>query len=228
MGLEMDDWKKVFRISYYRGKRGKSLKLAENFFERKTTIEVARDLLGTKLVHDTCGVKYESLIVETEAYLGETDQAAHSYQKRRTNRTEVMFRRAGAIYTYQMHRQVLLNFITMEAGIPEAVLIRAVAPLSPLAEMELNRGGKVGFDLSNGPGKLTQAMAFSMQDYGKTLFDSNIWLEEGKEPVQIVATERIGLPNKKLAKHFPLRFIVGGNPYVSGKVKEISKNNGFH
>ncbi len=209
-------------------KRGKPLKLTEKIFEKKTTIEVARDLLGAKLVHDKCGVKYESLIVETEAYLGETDQAAHSFRKRRTKRTEVMFRQAGAIYMYQMHRQVLLNFITMEAGIPEAVLIRAVAPLTALPEMEINRGGKTGFDISNGPGKLTQAMAFSMQDYGKTLFDSNIWLEEGKRPVQIVATERIGLPNKKLAKHFPLRFIVGGNPYVSGKVKNLSENNGFH
>lgn len=204
------------------------MKLTNTFFEKKTTIEVARDLLGTKLVHDTGAVKYTSLIVETEAYLGETDEAAHSYLKRRTKRTEVMFMPAGAIYMYQMHCQVLLNFITMEEGVPEAVLIRAVEPLTGISEMELNRGLKSGVEVSNGPGKLTQAMEFSMEDYGKTLFDSNIWLEKGLTPAQIVATERIGLPNKKMAKHFPLRFIVAGNPFVSGKKNEILKNNGFY
>ncbi|MGM2927282.1 DNA-3-methyladenine glycosylase, partial [Bacillus cereus group sp. BC72] len=79
--------------------------------------------------------------------------------------------------------QVLLNFITMREGIPEAVLIRALEPTKEsIEQMEQNRFLKTGFELTNGPGKLTQALGLSMQDYGKTLFDSNIWLERAKVP----------------------------------------------
>ncbi len=82
---------------------------------------------------------------------------------------------------YQMHRQVLLNFITMPKGIPEAILIRAIEPDEQAKQqMTQNRHGKTSYELTNGPGKLTQALGLSMQDYGKTLFDSNIWLEEAK------------------------------------------------
>ncbi|EMK2497231.1 DNA-3-methyladenine glycosylase, partial [Listeria monocytogenes] len=136
------------------------------FFENKTTIELARDILGMRLVHQTTNGKLSGLIVETEAYLGATDRAAHSFQNLRTKRTEVMFSSPGRIYMYQMHRQVLLNFITMPEGIPEAILIRAIEPDEQAKHlMEQNRGGKTGYELTNGPGKLTQALGLSMQDY---------------------------------------------------------------
>ncbi|HAA6133928.1 TPA_asm: 3-methyladenine DNA glycosylase [Listeria monocytogenes] len=190
------------------------------FFENKTTIELARDILGMRLVHQTNNGKLSGLIVETEAYLGATDKAAHSFQNLRTKRTEVMFSSPGTIYMYQMHRQVLLNFITMPEGIPEAILIRAIEPDQQAKHlMEQNRGGKTGYELTNGPGKLTQALGLSMQDYGKTLFDSNIWLEEAKTPHLIEATNRIGVPNKGIATHFPLRFTVKGSPYLSAQRK---------
>ncbi|MBC2260987.1 DNA-3-methyladenine glycosylase [Listeria sp. FSL L7-0091] len=197
-----------------------SAKITSTFFENKSTIELARDIIGMRLVHELDNYTLSGYIVETEAYLGKTDMAAHSFGNLRTNRTEVMFGLPGTIYTYQMHRQVLLNFITMQEGIPEAVLIRAIEPTKhSLKQMERNRLGKTGFELTNGPGKLTQALGLSMQDYGKTLFDSNIWLEKAKVPHIIEATKRIGVPNKGIATHYPLRFTAKGSPYISAQRK---------
>ncbi|MBC6297346.1 DNA-3-methyladenine glycosylase [Listeria sp. FSL L7-1517] len=195
--------------------------ISKDFFKNKTTIELARDVLGLRLVHQTCDGILSGYIVETEAYLGATDMAAHSFQNLKTKRTAIMFQSAGAIYMYQMHRQVLLNFITMNEGIPEAILIRAIEPDElAIQRMEQNRHGKTGIELTNGPGKMTQALGLSMQDYGKTLFNSNIWLEEAKTPHLIEATNRIGIPNKGIATYYPLRFTVSGSPYISAQRKK--------
>lgn len=194
--------------------------IKEHYFEHKSTIELARDILGMRLVHQTQHVKLSGYIVETEAYLGATDMAAHSYRNLKTKRTDIMYQPAGAIYMYQMHRQVLLNFITMKEGVPEAVLIRAIEPdEASIPYMEIKRNGKTGSELTNGPGKLTQALGLTIEDYGKTLFNSNIWLEEAKIPHIIEATNRIGVPNKGIATHYPLRFTVKGSRYISGKRK---------
>lgn len=202
-------------------------KITAAFFQNRTTIEVARDLLGTELVHITPQGEFAGYIVETEAYLGPTDQAAHSFRSLRTKRTEIMFHEPGRIYTYQMHRQVLLNFITMAEGIPEAVLIRAIEPYTNELQMEANRNGKNGIELTNGPGKLTQAMGIKMDDYGKSLFDHSIFLRSGKTPAVIAMSSRIGVPNKGMATHYPLRFTVAGNPYLSGKKQLATANNGW-
>ncbi|MBC1344894.1 DNA-3-methyladenine glycosylase [Listeria welshimeri] len=194
--------------------------IKEHYFEQKSTIELARDILGMRLVHQTQHVKLSGYIVETEAYLGATDMAAHSYRNLKTKRTDIMYQPAGAIYMYQMHRQVLLNFITMKEGVPEAVLIRAIEPdEASIPYMEIKRNGKTGSELTNGPGKLTQALGLTIKDYGKTLFNSNIWLEEAKIPHIIEATNRIGVPNKGIATHYPLRFTVKGSRYISGQRK---------
>ncbi|MBC1743710.1 DNA-3-methyladenine glycosylase [Listeria welshimeri] len=194
--------------------------IKEHYFEHKSTIELARDILGMRLVHQTQHVKLSGYIVETEAYLGATDMAAHSYRNLKTKRTDIMYQPAGAIYMYQMHRQVLLNFITMKEGVPEAVLIRAIEPdEASIPYMETKRNGKTGSELTNGPGKLTQALGLTIKDYGKTLFNSNIWLEEAKIPHIIEATNRIGVPNKGIATHYPLRFTVKGSRYISGQRK---------
>ncbi|MBC1282168.1 DNA-3-methyladenine glycosylase [Listeria welshimeri] len=194
--------------------------IKEHYFEHKSTIELARDILGMRLVHQTQHVKLSGYIVETEAYLGATDMAAHSYRNLKTKRTDIMYQPAGAIYMYQMHRQVLLNFITMKEGVPEAVLIRAIEPdEASIPYMEIKRNGKTESELTNGPGKLTQALGLTIEDYGKTLFNSNIWLEEAKIPHIIEATNRIGVPNKGIATHYPLRFTVKGSRYISGQRK---------
>ncbi|WP_163652280.1 DNA-3-methyladenine glycosylase [Listeria sp. PSOL-1] len=199
----------------------------EQLFSLNDTILIARDLLGMKLVHEKDGIRYAGLITETEAYLGSYDRAAHSYKHLRTKRTEIMFQEAGFVYMYHMHQQVLLNFITMQAGIPEAVLIRGLEPVENMDQMIRNRKGKSGREITNGPGKLTKALALTMDDYGKSLFSSNIWLESGKTPENILATERIGIPNKELATFYPLRFIVSGNPYVSGRKMSAHVRNGW-
>jgi len=97
-------------------------------FYEQPTIELARSLLGKYLVHNHFDGQIVGKIVETEAYLGAIDRAAHSFGGRRTNRTEVMFGMPGHVYTYQMHTHTLLNVVSGPVGTPEAVLIRAIEP----------------------------------------------------------------------------------------------------
>jgi len=107
---------------------GEEKLLDESFFARETTV-VARDLLDKVLVREIDGQKLWGRLVEVEAYLGPQDIAAHSKGGRRTPRTEVMFGEPGRAYvyfTYGMHW--CLNFVTREAGMPQAVLVRALEP----------------------------------------------------------------------------------------------------
>ncbi|MDP4155653.1 MAG: DNA-3-methyladenine glycosylase, partial [Bacillota bacterium] len=94
-----------------------------------STIDLAQSLLGCVLVKETPEGMAAGYIVETEAYMGPIDRAAHSYQNRRTKRTEIMFAEAGHVYTYQMHTHCLINVVSAGIDEPEAVLIRALEPL---------------------------------------------------------------------------------------------------
>ena len=94
----------------------------------KSTPEIAQELLGCLLVKETPEGTVSGFIVETEAYLGEIDAAAHSYQMKKTPRLASMYKEAGTIYVYQMHTQHLLNLVVQEPEIPQAILIRAVEP----------------------------------------------------------------------------------------------------
>jgi DNA-3-methyladenine glycosylase len=135
-----------------------------------STIEVAKNLLGRKLISETAEGITTGWIVETEAYLGVRDMAAHTYQWRKTPRVEAMYDQAGTIYIYNMMGNLLLNITTKEIGEPEAVLIRAVQPEQGLELMEARRG-KTGYELTNGPGKMTQAMGISMEEYGSSIIE---------------------------------------------------------
>jgi len=155
-------------------------------------------------------------IVETEAYLGAIDMAAHTYQYKKTPRVRAMYEEAGTIYLYNMMGNILLNVSTRTKGNPEAVLIRAVQPEIGI-ELMKKRRLKSGFDLTNGPGKMTQAMAINMSEYGTSIERPPVYISttESKEPKMILETPRIGIPNKEEWTNAPLRFIVGKNPYVS-------------
>lgn len=84
--------------------------------------------------------RFVGRIVETEAYKGPEDRAAHSFNNRRTKRTEIMFHEAGLVYTYQMHTHTLLNVVSGPVNVPHAVLIRAVEPIEGIERMRKNRG----------------------------------------------------------------------------------------
>ncbi|EME3492817.1 DNA-3-methyladenine glycosylase, partial [Enterococcus faecium] len=148
----------------------------DEFFWNKTTPEVARDLLGMYLEHDTPEGRLAGYIVDAEAYLGPEDEAAHSYGLRRTPRVRAMYEKPGTIYLYTMHTHRILNIITQPEGIPQGVMIRAIEPAAMIDQMSKNRGGKTGPDISNGPGKLVEALAIPQELYGQSIADSSLRL----------------------------------------------------
>ena len=180
------------------------------FFARPTE-EVARDLLSCVVVHG----RTAGMIVETEAYLGLEDLAAHA-SRGRTDRTRVIFGPAGRAYVYFIYgMHECLNVVAERDGTPGAVLIRALEPLCGLQEMYERRqwhGPPVG--LTNGPGKLTQALAITREHYGQRLDRGELTIRRWRKKPEfsIETTPRIGI---RECADWPLRFIWGGNPYVS-------------
>ncbi|WP_413536538.1 DNA-3-methyladenine glycosylase [Carnobacterium divergens] len=194
----------------------------------KTTEEIAKALLGRLLIKETPEGTVSGWIVETEAYLGVIDEAAHSFNGKNTPRLKSMYEEAGTIYIYQMHTHQMLNLVVKEAGTPEAVLIRGIEPFVGLELMETRRG-KTGIDVSNGPGKLTKAFGITQMDDGSKIYEKPLYLakERRKIPLSIDATPRIGVPNKGPWTEAPLRFSVAGNPYVSKRRGKLDGNNGW-
>jgi DNA-3-methyladenine glycosylase len=184
-------------------------------FFQKPTIELAKSLLGCLLVKETEEGITSGYIVETEAYMGPEDRAAHSFGNRRTKRTEIMFGEAGKVYTYQMHTHTLVNVVSGPIEIPQAVLIRAVEPHSGLDLMHQRRGTDKLTNLTNGPGKLTKALGITMEDYGHSFSKPPLFIALGKTPTDISVGPRIGIENTGEAKDYPLRFYITGNPFVS-------------
>jgi DNA-3-methyladenine glycosylase len=187
------------------------------FFEQPT-LQLAKSLLGKLLVKDTADGVASGWIVETEAYIGPHDRAAHSFNNRRTSRTEVMFGPAGRTYTYEMHTHCLVNVVSGAVDHPEAVLIRALEPHDGI-DLMFQRRTKVNrqFDLTNGPGKLTKALGITKDDYGHPLIAPPLYIAEGKLPTAISSGPRIGIDNSGEAKEYPWRFWISGNLYVSRK-----------
>lgn len=184
-------------------------------FYEQPTLELARALLGQYLVRRHPEGDIITKIVETEAYLGVIDRAAHSFGGRRTKRTEVMFGQPGYVYTYQMHTHTLLNVVSGPVGTPEAVLIRAVEPIQGHEWIASNRPGVKRYDQTNGPGKLTKALGITMDLYGHSFQQDPLYLAEGETGMVIEAGPRIGIPNTGEARDYPYRFFERDNPYVS-------------
>ena len=187
------------------------------FDSSKPTVVIAQNLLGHLLVHETDQGLCSGWIVETEAYVGVEDMACHGYQGRRTPRLEALFGSLGQFYVYQMRGHKLLNVVTEVEGIPTAVLIRAIEPYQGLDAIQRRRGKQSGFQLTNGPAKLTQALGIGMEYNGQSVLGPKLYLEFNQqlEFDHIGRGPRIGIPNKGIWTHKPLRFYVQGNPYLS-------------
>ena len=199
--------------------------IGNNFFERDT-VEVAKNLLGKKIIRNISGNFFCAKIVETEAYLGLEDKACHSYGGNITKRNEILYKEAGTIYVYLIYGMYnLLNIVTKNENDPEAVLIRAVEPIENIDAMAVNRFGKIYKDLSsyqkknltNGPGKLTMAMGIERALNGKILSQDYLYIEEGEDVRNIIETKRIGIDYAGEDANLPLRFYIEDNPYVSVK-----------
>lgn len=176
--------------------------LPREFYERPTT-DVSRDLLGKILVHG----RSAGIIVETEAYLGGDDLAAHS-ARGLTPRTKVIFGPAGHAYVYFIYGMYeCLNLVAEPAGSAGCVLIRALDPICGLGRMFQRRPtAKKLQDLASGPGKLTMAMDITRAHNGRDVTRGSLvvrkWIDE--QPIEIEVTPRIGITK---CADWPLRFI---------------------
>jgi DNA-3-methyladenine glycosylase len=189
------------------------------FFERDTA-EVSRELLGKYLGRFFNGSLIGGMIVETEAYYGPDDPASHAYRGQ-TRRNEVMFGPGGYSYVYFTYgNHYLLNVVTGNKGAPGAVLLRGVEPVFGRGHMEKNRPNKKERELTNGPGKLTQAMGINKEHNGVVMEGPELVIFESNtapnNEYKIKASSRIGISRGKELK---LRFYFGGNRYVSASPK---------
>ena len=184
------------------------------FFDRPAA-EVGRELLGQYILHQSDGFELAAKIVETEAYLGTGDPAAHS-ARGLTNRTRILFGPPGHAYIYLIYgMHECLNLVTEPAGQAGCVLIRALEPLCGIGEMQRRRPkAKRLRDLASGPGKLTQAMGITREHYGAdvTRGPLRVRLPKAPEAFEIQTATRIGI---SISRELPLRFFIKGNPHVS-------------
>lgn len=194
-------------------------------FYGMSALEVAPLLLGQTLVRRTEQGDVSCRIIETESYGGVEDKGSHAYGGRRTSRTEVMFHEGGSAYIYLIYGMYnCLNVVTGPSGNPQAVLIRAVEPLTDTDEtlMRINRDVHIrkAADLSGGPGKLCRALRIDKSLNGSTLYEkgSHLWLETGQQPSKhsiIVQAPRINIDYAEEYAIKPWRFYYQDHPYVS-------------
>jgi DNA-3-methyladenine glycosylase len=190
-------------------------RLPRQFFDRPA-VQVARELLGARLVRLEGNTRLAGIIVEAEAYCGEEDLACHA-RAGRTRRTEVMYGPAGVAYvyfTYGMHW--MLNFVTGAEGRPEAVLIRAIRPTEGIEIIAARRTPRPEGEWTDGPAKLCRALGIDGSFNGADLADpdADLFVEAGElvldEKVRI--GPRVGLgatPEPWLSKPWRFRFIRG-------------------
>jgi DNA-3-methyladenine glycosylase len=207
----------------------RSTLLKTDFYNRDPR-RVARALLGKLLIRKTRGGILAGRIVETEAYLGQGDAAAHSASGR-TPRNAVLFGPPGRVYVYFIYgNHYCLNVSCLPDGVAGGVLFRALEPVSGIDEMAKARGieaanesdvKKVSFlkKISSGPGRLSEALGVTrIRDNGKNLASARSDLrivDDGCRVRRVTVTPRIGIV--KSAEE-PLRYFIAGNPFVSGRV----------
>ncbi|NTV92926.1 MAG: DNA-3-methyladenine glycosylase [Chlorobiaceae bacterium] len=189
-------------------------RLEKQFYETPT-LELAEQLLGKIFVRILPGnILLKGRIVETEAYLGEHDEACHAWRGR-TARNQIMFREPGTIYVYFTYgNHYMLNIVSEPENRAGAVLVRAMEPVEGIAFMQEQRGTGIITNLMSGPGKLARALAIDSSCNGKNLFDDEFFLENAP-PVpgnMIGSTRRIGISK---SRELPWRKYIINNPHVS-------------
>jgi DNA-3-methyladenine glycosylase len=179
-------------------------KLPRSFYNRDTIL-VARELLGKLLVHKSRGVERIGRIVETEAYLGPHDRAAHS-ARGVTERTRVMFGPPGHAYVYFIYgMHYCMNVVTEPVGRGCAVLLRAVEPVQNVT------------DRTCGPGLLCRALRIDQHRNAHDLLSDNFYIAAPAraEPFSIIKRPRVGVDYAGSWARRHLRFYIQGNPFVS-------------
>ncbi|MDQ1096225.1 MULTISPECIES: DNA-3-methyladenine glycosylase [Chryseobacterium] len=196
------------------------MKLPEIYYRNPDILFLAKDLLGKILYTCTEGNMSAGMIVETEAYGGIADKASHAYGGRRTGRTETMYQNGGVAYVYLCYGiHYLFNVVTSWEDDPQAVLIRAVEPLSGQELMQLRRNMQASKPaISSGPGSAAKALGIDRSLNGKDLTGDEIWIEDhgiSYAAELIVSGPRIGVAYAGEDALLAWRFYVRGNRYVS-------------
>jgi len=190
------------------------MRLTRKFFNRNSVV-VAKELLGKILASNLGNKKVSGMIVETEAYRGDKDAGSHAYKKV-TPRNKIMYGPPGHAYVYFCYgNHYLLNIVTESEGNPGAVLIRALEPVTNVKEMVKRRKVKDKRKLTNGPGKLTQALAIGKNENGLDVTKSNkLFLIDSRKrkKLKIISASRVGI---KQGMDKKWRFYVKDNEYVS-------------
>lgn len=194
--------------------------LPRSFYARPV-LTVARACIGKVLVHRTAEGVAAGRIVECEAYRGPSDRAAHSHRGR-TKRTEAMFGPPARAYVFLLYgTSWAFNIVVASEGEPHAVLVRALEPVGGLDLMAKRRGLHTGArELTNGPGKLCQALGLTGADYGRDLCGSGLFLVDG-ERGKIGRSARINVEYAGAWARRPWRFFECGNRYVSVAPRDV-------
>lgn len=197
-------------------------RLPRSFYKRTDVVTIARELLGKIVVTNIDGITTSGRIVETEAYVAFTDKASHSFNGRRSAKNEHMYGAGGTSYIYICYGiHQMLNIVTNEKNIPDAVLVRALEPMEGIAAM-LVRTGKNQLDntLTKGPGNVGKALGLLKHHSGINLMDDTIGLYKDRfelKEEQVGLSKRIGVDYAGEDALLPYRFFIKGNPYVSGR-----------
>lgn len=188
--------------------------LPREFFERSPEL-VAPDLLGCLLVSTAHGKIASGIIVETEAYLGSHDPGSHAATKGITARNATMYGPPGTTYVYFTYgNHYMLNLVCEPNGIAGAVLLRALEPVDGIDVMTARRKGRPLAELTNGPGKLAQALGIDSSDNGVALGSGRLQVYDGGHRAggRVVRTGRVGL---SAGHELLLRHHYENDPYVS-------------
>jgi DNA-3-methyladenine glycosylase len=187
--------------------------LVRSDFFRSDPLVCAPGLIGTTLVWGRCS----GIIVETEAYLAENDEAAHTFTRPST-RAFISRNRVGAAYVYFNYGVHWMLNVLVKGGIADGfVLIRAIEPVEGISVMRRRRGVHDLHKLCSGPGKLTQALNITGHHHEIDLCsDPKHCFLPRTDKVEVVADERIGITR---SAHFPWRFTLEGSRFVSRPVK---------
>lgn len=187
--------------------------LPQSFYQNPDVVDISRKLLG-KVICTNIDSKFTAgIITETEAYCGRNDKACHANNGLRTARTEVMYGEPGHAYIYLCYGiHHLLNVVTNRPGLADAVLIRAMRPIEGMDIMNGRRNIKEEKNLTNGPGKLTQALGITTDLNATHLSEPPLWIEDrGIEfkDHEIHTSSRIGVDYAEEDALKPWRFFVG-------------------
>lgn len=198
-------------------------KLPLSFYRRDDVVQIAKELLGKVLVTNWNGEYTCGRIVETEAYAGLMDKASHAFRGE-TPRTKVMFGEGGTAYVYLCYGiHQMFNIVTNKAGVPHAILIRAVEPIEGIDIMLRRTGRKIADEtLTCGPGNVGKAFGFHTSQCGVLLNSHELYIADDGFKVtsdMIITSPRVGVDYAGEHAQWHYRFYLKGNKYVSGKVR---------